>query len=203
MEEKALAHDAAIRTMMTCRDQAPRCIMSQPLTAAIRKASLATLLLGDQLIGASLWAAWHRWECHGISVARITIWRSQQRRAAESVDLLRQLRAAAFGPVGATFRLDGTPHESGILGRELSNLLLHIFDHATLFGDLVFDGDDPVGHALLLAGSDELVEDTAVIGVDGIAADARLAGQCCDGQARDSCVGALPVPSDQAIERGA
>ncbi|WP_036263598.1 hypothetical protein [Mesorhizobium sp. WSM2561] len=60
------------------------------------------------------------------------------------------------------------PHESGILGRELSNPLLHVFDHAALFGDLVFAGGDPVGHALTLAGSDELVEDPAMIGIDSV-----------------------------------
>ena len=92
------------------------------------------------------------------------MWRSQQRRAQESVDLLRQLRAAAFSPVGATFHLDGAPHEPGILGRELSNLLLHIFDHAALFGDLVFEGDDPVGHALPLAGTGKIINDITGVG---------------------------------------
>ncbi len=68
MEEKAPAHDAEIRTMTTCRDQAPPRITSRPLAAVIRTASLTTLLLGDQLIGASRWAAWHGWEVSLFSV---------------------------------------------------------------------------------------------------------------------------------------
>jgi len=102
-----------------------------------------------------------------------------------AVELLRQLRAAALGPVSLAFRLDRAPHEPGILGRELTNLTLHVVDHDALFGNLVHHGGDPAGHSLPLTDADKLVEDIAMIGIDGVAADAGFASELCNGQMPD------------------
>jgi hypothetical protein len=101
------------------------------------------------------------------------------------MDLLGQLSAATLGPLGAAFRLDGASKETRILGHNLPDLLLHVVDYTTLFGERVAHGGDPIRYALPSAGSDEGVEDVTVIGVDGVAADARLAREGSDGQTSD------------------
>ncbi|WP_454635002.1 hypothetical protein [Bradyrhizobium cenepequi] len=98
-----------------------------------------------------------------------------------AIEFLRQLRAAVFGPVGTAFSFDRTPHESGILGRELTKLTLHGVDDGALFGDLVGDDGDPAGDPLPLADAGKLVEDITVIGIDGVTTDARFPSEGCDG----------------------
>jgi len=93
--------------------------------------------------------------------------------------------AAALGPLGTAFRLDGALEEAGILSDDLPDLLLHVVDYTTLFDECVAHGGDPIRYALPSAGSDEGVEDVTVIGVDGVAADARLARERSDGQTSD------------------
>jgi hypothetical protein len=66
----------------------------------------------------------------------------------------------------------------GNVGRVSSDLNLHLFDHPALLGNIVFDDADPIGLALPLAGSDEIVEDNAVDCLDDIPADAGFARQC-------------------------
>ena len=98
------------------------------------------------------------------------------------IKLLRQLRDAALGPVGTAFRFGRAPQESGILGRELAKLTLHNIYGDALFGGLLGDGGDPIRSPPLLTDADQLVEDIAVIGVDGITSNARLPRESCDGQ---------------------
>ncbi len=99
-----------------------------------------------------------------------------------AIEFLRQLRAAVFGPVGTTFSFDRAPHESGILGRELTKLTMHGVDDGALFGDLVRDGGDPAGDPLPLTDAGKLVEDITVIGIDGVTTDPRFPSEGCDGQ---------------------
>lgn len=98
-----------------------------------------------------------------------------------AIEFLRQLRAAVFGPVGAAFSLDRAPHESGILGRKLTKLILHGVDDGALFGNLVRDGGDPARDPLPLTDAGEFVEDITVIGIDGVTTDARFPSEGCDG----------------------
>jgi hypothetical protein len=56
----------------------------------------------------------------------------------KAADLLRQLSAAAFRPVGALLRFDHAPQKSGILGRQMPELMLHVVDQATLLDDPVY-----------------------------------------------------------------
>lgn len=111
--------------------------------------------------------------------------RSQHCGTAQDNDLLGQVGAAALGPLGTAFRLDGALEEAGILSDDLPDLLLHVVDYTTLFDECVAHGGDPIRYALPSAGSDEGVEDVTVIGVDGVAADARLARERSDGQTSD------------------
>src|SRR6266852_5806382 len=99
-----------------------------------------------------------------------------------AIEFLRQLRAAVFGPVGTAFSFDRAPHESGILGRELTKLTLHGVDGGALFGDLVRDGGDPTRDRLPLTDAGKLVEDITVIGIDGVTTDPRFPSEGCDGQ---------------------
>ena len=73
-----------------------------------------------------------------------------------AIKLLRQLRDAVLGPVGTALRFDRAPHESGILGRELTKLTLHGVDGDALFGDLLRDGGDPTRSAPLLTDAEGL-----------------------------------------------
>ena len=91
-----------------------------------------------------------------------------------AIKLLRQLRDAVLGPVGTALRFDRAPHESGILGRELTKLTLHGVDGDALFGDLLRDGGDPTRSAPLLTDASQLIEDIAVIGVDGVTPNTRI-----------------------------
>lgn len=52
----------------------------------------------------------------------------------KSIDLSRELGAAAIGTLGQAFRLDRAAQQSGILRRELPDLDLHIVNYGTLFG---------------------------------------------------------------------
>jgi hypothetical protein len=54
----------------------------------------------------------------------------------KSIDLSRELGAAAIGTLGQAFRLDRAAQQSGILRRELPDLDLHIVNYGTLFGYL-------------------------------------------------------------------
>jgi len=55
----------------------------------------------------------------------------------KSIDLSRELGAAAIGTLGQAFRLDRAAQQSGILRRELPDLDLHIVNYGTLFGYLL------------------------------------------------------------------
>ncbi|MBP8233129.1 MAG: hypothetical protein KAY22_12550 [Rhizorhabdus sp.] len=99
-----------------------------------------------------------------------------------AIKLLRQLRDAVLGPVGTALRFDRAPHESGILGRELTKLTLHGVDGDALFGDLLRDGGDPTRSAPLLTDASQLIEDIAVIGVDGVTPNTRFPREGCNGQ---------------------
>ncbi len=58
-------------------------------------------------------------------------------RSVKSIDLSRELGAAAIGTLGQAFRLDRAAQQSGILRRELPDLDLHIVNYGTLFGYLL------------------------------------------------------------------
>lgn len=88
-----------------------------------------------------------------------------------------------LSPFGAAFRLDGAPQKPGILGGKLAELPLHVVDDAALFEDLVSGRSNPIGRMLMLAGTDEVVENIAVIGIDGVAPDTGLARERRDSQA--------------------
>lgn len=98
------------------------------------------------------------------------------------IKLLRQLRDAVLGPVGTAFRFGRAPQESGILGRELAKLTLHNIYGDALFGDLLRDGGDPTGGPPLLTDMGQLIEDIAVIGVDGVTSNTRFPRESCNGQ---------------------
>jgi hypothetical protein len=97
-----------------------------------------------------------------------------------AIEFLRQLRAAVFGPVGTAFSFDRAPHESRILGRELTKLTLHGVDDGALFGDLFRDGGDPTSphfsHGQLLCdeGWEDFAKTTRSGGAEGAAGDLVL-----------------------------
>ncbi len=97
------------------------------------------------------------------------------------VDLPRQQGIAAIGSFGQAFRLDGATQQSGILSCKLSDPKLHVVDDSALFSDLLLHAADAIGSEPAPAGPGEVVEDVAMVGVDGIAPDARLAGERGDG----------------------
>jgi hypothetical protein len=108
--------------------------------------------------------------------------RSQNRRAAKSVDLSCEVGAAAIGPLGQAFRLDRAAQQSGILRRELPDLDLHKVNCGALFGYLLLRAVDTIGNRFTPARLTELVEDVAMVGVNGVARDAGFAGKCGDRQ---------------------
>ena len=110
----------------------------------------------------------------------------QQYGTAMGVDLLGQLGNATISPLGRALRFDRAPQQSGILGRQLAELTLHVGDDGTLFGDLFLHAADVVGGGAKAAGLGEILEYVAMVGIDGIAPDAGLPGKGRDGQPLDS-----------------
>jgi hypothetical protein len=95
---------------------------------------------------------------------------------------LRELSAAAIGTHRQAFRLDGAAQQSGILRCELPNLDLHIVNYGALFGYLLFCAVEAIGDLFAASRLREFVEDVAMVGVNGVARDAGLAGERGDRQ---------------------
>jgi hypothetical protein len=96
--------------------------------------------------------------------------------------LSRELDAAAIGTLGQAFRLDRAVQQSGILRRELPDLDLHIVNYGALFGYLLLRAVEAIGDRFTPSCLTEFVEDVAMVGVNGVACDAGLAGKCSDRQ---------------------
>jgi hypothetical protein len=111
--------------------------------------------------------------------------RSQDRGTAKSIDLSRELGAASIGTLGQAFRLDGAAQQSGILGRELLDLDLHIFNYGALFGYLPLRAVEVIGNRFTHSRVSKFVEDAAMVGVNGIARDASLTGKRGDRQSME------------------
>jgi hypothetical protein len=111
--------------------------------------------------------------------------RSQDRRTAKSIDLSRKLGAAAIGTLGQAFRLDGAAQQSGIRGRELPDLDLHIVNYGALFGDLLLRAVEVIGNRFTHSRVSKFVEDAAMVGVNGVTCDAGLTGELGDCQSMD------------------
>ena len=104
---------------------------------------------------------------------------------AKSIDLSRELGAAAIGALGQAFCLDGAAQQSGILCRELSDLDLHIVNNGALFGDLLLRAVEVIGDRFTHARLSKFVEDGAMVSVNGVARDASLTGKRRDRQSMD------------------
>jgi hypothetical protein len=95
---------------------------------------------------------------------------------------LRELGAAAVSTLGHAFCLDCTAQQSGILRRELPDLDLHIINYGALFGSLLLRAVEAIGDRFMASRLSEFIEDVAMIGVNGVARDAGLAGERGDCQ---------------------
>jgi hypothetical protein len=109
----------------------------------------------------------------------------QDRRTAKSIDLSHELGAAAIGALGQAFRLDGATQQSGILRRKPPDLDLHIVNYGALFGYLLLRAVEAIGDGFVASRLSEFIEDVAMIGVNGVARDAGLAGERGDCQSMD------------------
>jgi hypothetical protein len=111
--------------------------------------------------------------------------RSQDRRTAKGIDLSCELGAAAIGTLGQAFRLDGAVQQSSILGRELSDLALHIVNYGTVFSYPLLRAVEVIRRRCTHSRVSKFVEDVAMVGVNGIARDAGLTGKRGDRQSMD------------------
>jgi hypothetical protein len=90
--------------------------------------------------------------------------------------------AATIGTLGQAFRLDRSAQQSGILRCELPDLDLHIVNCGTLFGYLLLRAVGMIGNRSTPSRLTEFVEDPAMVGVNGVASNASLAGKRGDRQ---------------------
>jgi hypothetical protein len=95
----------------------------------------------------------------------------------KSIDLSRELGAAAIGTLGQAFRLDRAAQQSGILRRELPDLDMHIVKYGALFGYLLLRAVEAIRGRFTPSRLTEFVEDVAMVGVNSVACGAGLAGK--------------------------